>query len=92
MYCRLPYFKGLAETRVHLPHLETSMSMAAMLQYMVRIMKMKQLVGQQFAPFKALWFNNAYTTYFFFRNGGGGLHIECQYVGANLFVLINSFA
>ena len=23
---------------------------------------------------------------------GGGMHIECQYVGANLFVLINSFA
>ena len=52
VYCRLPYFKGLAETRVHLPHLETSMSMAAMLQYMVRIMKMKQLVGQQFTSFK----------------------------------------
>ena len=53
VYSRLPYFKGLAETRVHLPQLETSMSMAAMLQYMVRIMKMKQLVGQQFTSFKA---------------------------------------
>ena len=67
------------------------MSMAAMLQYMVRIMKMKQLDGQQFASFKAFMVQQRVHHFFFFRNGGG-MHIECQYVGANLFVLINSFA
>ena len=61
------------------------MSMAAMLQYMVRIMKMKQLVGQQFTSLKAFMVQQPVHHFFFFRNGGG-MHIECQYVGANLFV------
>ena len=67
------------------------MSMAAVVQYMVRSMKMKHWLVNILYHSKPLWFNNPYTTFFFFRNGGG-MHIECQYAGANLFVLIISLA
>ena len=90
VYCRLPYFKGLAETRVHLPHLETSTSMAAMLQYMIRIMKMKQLVGQQFTPFKAFMVQQSVHHFYFSSEMVDGMHIECQYVGGQPFC-VNKF-